>query len=278
MDDAFDYAALCNALEKLYRDFGVMPRVFGRTALGRALFALDLGRGRPRALLLCGVSGADKTAPLLLSFTQKLLQSRKDRVPFCGVDLRRAFGDCGLTVVPCLNPDGLDIHAHGLSAAGALRSFLRPLVQADMPWHANALGVDLRHQFAVGFDTHRAAGQPSPCASGFGGERPQSEAESHAIAALCRKEHFSRALLLQPGEKSLTVHAPQPERDFALADKLLAQELSVSPQRAAEADGGFAFWFRETVHRTAYTIQTGKGTDPLPEKMLFSCLLLSMLL
>lgn len=278
MEDAFDYAALCAFLEKLYRDFGILPRVFGRTALGRALFALDLGSRRCRTLLLAGVSGADETAPLLLRFTQRLLRHGKDRVPFCGVDLRRAFGDCGLTVVPCLNPDGLEFHAHGLSAAGALRNFLRPLVQDAVPWHANAQGVDLRHQFSAGFETHRAAGKPAPGASGFGGERPQSEAESHAIAALCRKERFVRVLLLQPGESGLTVHAPQPERDFSLADKLLAQELSVSPQRAAAPDGGFAFWFSETMHRTAYTIQTGKGTDPLPEKMLFSCLLLSMLL
>lgn len=278
MEDAFDYAALCHALEKLCRDFGILPRVFGRTALGRALFALDLGNRRCRTLLLAGVSGADETAPLLLRFVKTLLQCRKDRTPFCGVDLRRAFGDCGLTVVPCLNPDGLELNAHGLSATGALRNFLRPLVQNDMPWHANASGVDLRHQFSAGFDAYRAAGQPAPGASGFGGERPQSEAESHAIAALCRKERFVRALLLQPGDRGLTVHAPQPERDFSLADKLLAQELSVSPQRATAPDGGFAFWFSETFHRAAYTIQTGKGTDPLPEKMLFSCLLLSTLL
>ncbi len=278
MDNAFDYASLCDTLEKLYRAFGVLPRVFGRTALGRALFALDLGRGRFRTLLLAGVSGADETAPLLLRFAETLLRHRKDRVPFCGVDLRRAFGDCGLTVVPCLNPDGLELNAHGLSSAGVLRRFLRPLLRADAPWHANAQGVDLRHQFSAGFDASRAAGQPAPGASGFGGDRPHSEAESHAITALCRKERFVRALLLQPGDRGLTVHAPQPEQAFSLADKLLAQELSVSPQRAGAPDGGFSFWFSDIFQRAAYTVQTGKGTDPLPEKMLFSCLLLSMLL
>ncbi len=278
MDDVFDYAALCAFLEKLYREYGVTPRVFGRTALGRALFALDLGKGRLRTLLVGGVSGADETAPLLLRFAETLLRHRKDRVPFCGVDLRRAFGDCGLTVVPCLNPDGLELNAHGLSSAGVLRSFLRPLVQDDMPWHANALGVDLRHQFSAGFDASRATGQPAPGASGFGGKQPQSEAESHAITALCRKERFVRALLLQPGDRGLTVHPPQTERAFSLAAKLLAQELSVSPQRAGAPDGGFSFWFSDIFQRAAYTVQTGKGTDPLPEKMLFSCLLLSMLL
>ena len=47
----FDYEALCSALEQLWRSFGVLPRVLGRTVLGRAVFALELGAGLHEAVV-----------------------------------------------------------------------------------------------------------------------------------------------------------------------------------------------------------------------------------
>ena len=278
MDDAFDYAALCAGLEQLYRFFGVLPRVIGRSALGRAVFAVDLGKRTPHSLLLGGVCGDPETSRLLLRFTEALLRHRHEGLPFFGVDLRRAMQSCGVTVVPCLNPDGGELAVHGLSSAGVLCAFLRPLLENDSRWQSNALGVDLRHQFAPGFASGRERGVEAPCAAGFGGEMPCSEAESRAIVALCDRERFRHAVLLQPGDAALFAHAPQESRLFSLGTKLLAQELGVVPQHAATPDGGFPCWFSAQFHRPAYTIQTGKETTPLPEKMLFSCLLLSMLL
>ena len=278
MDEVLDYAAVCAGLETLYRTGGILPRAIGRTALGRAVFALDFGKRTPRALLLGGICGDGATSRLLLSFLEVLLSHRREGVPFFGVDPACVLNNCGVTVIPCLNPDGLEVAAHGPDAAGVLRRFVRPLLRADTQWQANAQGVDLRHQFSAGFERWRESGEQSPAAAGFGGEQPQSEAESRALAVLCRKQRFRHALLLQPGEAGLWFHPPQNAPAVPLAAKLLAQELFVSPQRASEADGGFPFWFSETFRRPAYTIQTGKGTSPLPEKMLSSCLLLTLLL
>ena len=277
--NSFDYAALCGDLEALYRTDGILPRVIARTVLGRAVFALEFGKRQPRTLLLAGVGGEGTTSRSLLRFCKALLQHQRERVPFFGVDLSCALGETGITVIPCLNPDGLDLAVHGLAAAGPLRRFLRPLLKEHDPWAANARGIDLRHQFDAGFYENRVPGNDAPCNAGFGGTTPQSEAESRALAALCRSEQFRHALLLQPGNNRLTVFAPAQNNGKAvLCGKLLAQELHTAPQRAALPDGAFPFWFSETMRRPAYTVETGKESDPLPESMLFSCLLLSVLL
>ena len=277
--DSFDYAALCGELEALYRSDGIMPRVIARTVLGRAVFALEFGKRRPRTLLLAGVGGEGTTSRCLLRFCKALLQHQREQVPFFGVDLSCALRETGVTVIPCLNPDGLELAVHGLSAAGPLRRFLRPLLGSQSLWTANARGVDLHHQFDAGFYDHRAPDIDAPCAGGFGGTTPQSEAESRALTSLCRGEQFRHALLLQPGNNRLTVFAPSKNNSTAnLCGKLLAQELHTAPQSALLPDGAFPFWFSETMRRPAYIVQTGKESDPLPESMLFSCLLLSVLL
>lgn len=281
---SFDYRSLCESLEELYRSFGVLPRVIGRTVLGRAVFALDLGNRQNRTLILCGVSGADGAkCELVLRFCRELLQSAQAGALFCGVDFRLARRDCGVTVVPCLNPDGLDLCAHGLSSAPALRRFLQPLYKGDPTWCANARGVDLRRQFGAGFSLAKEESElqstNAPCSAGYPGEAPQSEAEAQAVCALCRKERFRHALILEKGDPMLCVHTPpNGSRSASLSGKLLADAPALPLSYADTPRGAFADWFAQTVGRPAFTAQTGKGNAPLPEKAWFELLLLSVLL
>ena len=281
---SFDYRALCETLEALYCSFGILPRVIGRTVLGRAVFALDLGSRQNRALILCGVNGADGAlSKLVLRFYWELLQNAQAGTLFCGVDFRRARRDCGVTVVPCLNPDGLDLCANGLSSAPALRRFLRPLYTEDQPWCANARGVDLRRQFGAGFSLAKEESElqeiNAPGSAGYPGEAPQSEAEAQAVCALCRKERFRHALILGTGDPLLRIHTPpNGSRSAALSGKLLADAPALPLSYADTPQGAFADWFAQTVGRPAFTAQTGKGNAPLPEKAWFELLLLSVLL
>ena len=281
---SFDYRLLCKTLEELYRSFGVLPRVLGRTVLGRAVFALDLGHRQNRTLLLSGVSGTEGAlSELLLRFCRQLLEHVNTGAPFCGVDPRRALGDCGVTVVPCLNPDGLALCENGLAAAPPLRRFLRPLLEAEARWQANARGVDLRLQCSVGFDLaveeSAAAQKSAPCAAGYPGERSQTEAETQAICALCRKERFRHALVLQEGEPLLQMHTPQSgAKNAPLCAKLLADAPGLPVVPAGAPRGAFADWFAQTARKPAFTAQTGKGNAPLPEKAWFELLMLSILL
>lgn len=280
----FDDRALCGALERLYRTYGVLPRVAARTTLGRAVFALDLGSRQNRSLLLCGVCGDEGAlCALALRFAESLLGAVREDALFCGVNARRALRESGVTIIPCLNPDGLALCSRGLAAAGPLRRFLQPLLQPDVPWRANARGVDLRRQFPAGFSAARdlaaARGFEAPGAGGWPGNVPLSEAEPRALCGLCRRERFSHALLLQKGEPALRWRSGRIDSAQAsLCGKLLAQEAALPLLPDADGDGTFSRWFAETTGRPVFTAQTGKGNVPLPEQALFSCLMLSILL
>ena len=220
---------------------------------------------------------------MALRFCKALLKSVKTGTQFCGVESRRALHESGITLVPCLNPDGLALKADGLSAAGPLRRFLQPLLSDETPWQANARGVDLQIQFDTGFDSAKEesalANCDSPRAAGYPGERPQSEAETQAICALCRRERFRHALVLQQGEPLLRVHLPPGGSKTApLCGKLLADAPSLPLAFAEAPRGSFADWFSQTVRKPAFTAQSGKGNAPLPEKAWFELMLLSVLL
>lgn len=280
----FDYEALCSALEQLWRSFGVLPRVLGRTVLGRAVFALELGAGRRRSLLVCGQSGDEGTlCAQVLRFCESLLAAAREGALFCGVDARRALRESGVTVVPCLNPDGLELQTHGVSAAGPLRRFLRPLWQPDTPWKANAAGVDLRRQYPAGFfearDRSLTQGFSAPGPGGYVGTLPCSEAEGRALCGLCRRERFCHALLVQKGDPALLWRAGESDRAKALLGaKLLSQEGNLPLLPDGDDDGTFARWFAETAGRPVFTAQTGNGNVPLPEADLVSLLTLAVLL
>ena len=280
----YDYEALCDALERLSRTFGVLPRVVGRTILGRAVFALELGAEHTRSLLLCGESGDEGAlCDLTLRFCGSLLSAERESALLCGVDVRCALKESGITVVPCLNPDGLTLRAHGAAAAGPLRRFLQPLMQPDVPWKANAGGVDLRRQYPAGFSAARdlsiLRGLASPGASGFCGDSPLSEHESRALCGLCRKGRFRHVLHLKKGDPALLGTSGQSGREkAALCAKLLSQEGNLPLLPDDDGDGTFSRWFAETAGRPVFTAQTGNGNAPLPEKELFSLLMLSVLL
>lgn len=280
----FDYEALCSTLEQLYRAYGVLPRVRGRTILGRAVFTLELGAGQNRSLILCGESGDEgPLCELTLRFARALLAAKRENTRFCGVQARQALSDCGVTIVPCLNPDGLALCTDGVSAAGPLRRFLRPLWQPGTPWKANAAGVDLRRQYSAGFSAARdrsiLQGFTSPGASGFVGEAPLREPEARVLCSLCRKERFRHVLQLRRGEQALRFLAGESEPDKSrLCAKLLSQEAFLPLLPEEDADGAFSRWFTETTGRPFFTAQTGNGNAPLPEDALFSCMMLACLL
>ncbi len=280
----FDYKALCGALEGLWRAFGVLPRVLTRTTLGRAVFALELGAKQSRTLAVCGQSGDEGAlCAAVLRFAESLLSAAREGALFCGVDARLALREGGATLIPCLNPDGLELGCRGLSAAGPLRRFLRPLLTPDVPWRANAAGVDLRRQYPAGFSAARglctAGAQPAPGASGFCGNAPLSEPEPRALCGLCRSERFRHALVLQTGEPALLWRPGQGAHEKAqLCAKLLAQEGNLPLLPDEDGSGTFARWFAETAGRPVFTAQTGNGNAPLPEPDLFSLLMLAVLL
>ena len=97
----------------------------------------------------------------------------------------------GLTIVPCVNPDGVEIALHGSDAAMKYKPLVDKVCENTSKWQANAKGVDINHNFNAGWcelkklELSRNINAPAP--TRFGGNCPESEPETKAIARLCRQ-------------------------------------------------------------------------------------------
>lgn len=258
-----DYITMQQSVFQLKKQFpAVKVDVLGRTVLGRSLYRLRLGNGNRKILLAAAFHGMEHmTADLLLRY---------------GADIA-AQPPCGqIDLVPMMNPDGVEIHHHGWQKAGKFISLVKTVSKGDTSrWQANARGVDLNHNFDAGWQALRqreiAAGITGPAPTRFGGSYPESEPESRALAQLCRKEqYYAAAALHTQGEEiywNFGDHTPRQSYDIAVSLSQASGYKVAEPEGLA-VGGGFKDWFILEFHRPAFTIEAGKGRNPLHHSQL----------
>lgn len=242
----------------------------GVSLCGREIPMITLGTGR-KILFACAFHGMEwLTTAVILRFLDELSESIYNRSFFCGVKTESAFRERMLCIVPCVNPDGVEIAVNGAKSAGEYYENIKA-IGGEKRWQANAAGVDINHNFNAGWKALKALeiknGINAPAPTRYGGKSPESEPESRAIARLCRNNDFIRALAFHSqGEEIYWSFGDYSPENARLQGELLA-ELSgytLSEPDGLAVGGGFKDWFVETFNRPAFTIEIGKGENPLP--------------
>ncbi|MBR3289998.1 MAG: M14 family metallocarboxypeptidase, partial [Clostridia bacterium] len=212
------------------------------------------------------------TCLLLLRFCEEVCESLKTGTSLHGVTLWRAMQGRSLLFVPAVNPDGVEIALHGCDAAGSRADFVRGL-GGDTPglWQANARGVDLNHNFNAGFDKLQALEQKNgiaaPAPRRYGGPAPESEPESAAVAALCRRVRPAHLLALHSqGEVIYWKYGHRTPQQSAMMARVLAASAgyALEEPEALASHGGLKDWFIEAFGRPGFTVECGRGQNPLP--------------
>lgn len=242
--------------------------IIGKTELSRKITAFTIGKG---GLILAGAfHGAERiTAMMLYKFLDDVCDKMERENSFYQLVMQT-----GLTIVPMVNPDGVEISCNGVHTAGKNAEMISEcLIKACVhhkKWQANANGVDINHNFDAGFNEvkkrERELNIFEPAPTRYGGEYPESERESRALCDLCRDSNFSIAAALhsQGREIYYDFGSNTPSISQKLAKKMA--ELSgytVSHPQGIAVGGGFKDWFIEHLHRPAFTIEVGMGENPL---------------
>ena len=244
----------------------------GRSRVGRPIFLLSLGHGEKSVLLCGGFHGSEwLTSLLLLRFCEELCRSVRTGRPLCEVDVASYLARREILLVPCVNPDGAEIFLHGPQTAGEYAPLVRSLWDPRNLWNANAAGVDVNHNFDAGWQTlrktERENGIVGPAPRRYGGECAESEPETRAVCDLCRKKKPRHALAFHSqGEEIFWRYGKHdPPRAEALMH-IFASSSGYAPAENAGlyAHGGFKDWFIESFRRPAFTVEIGKGRNPLP--------------
>ena len=244
-----DYRYQLNAVRRLKR-----WNVIGWSLCGRGIFALQRGSGRPRVLIAAGFHG--------MEYLTVLTALRYARECKC---------DISVTIVPCVNPDGTEIALNGFQTAGEYACRAAKLCEDHRRWQANARGVDINHNFPACWDQVRQheldLGITGPSCTRFGGYRPESEPETRALTGLCRAADFDRVLALHSQGREIywDFENCAPERGRELAARMAqVSGYTVAQPEPIATGGGFKDWFLQKYRRPGFTVEMGKGKNPLP--------------
>ena len=270
----FDFASLQNTSQILQKRFPFLHvSSIGNTVLGRPIITYTLGEGDPATLYVGGVHALEYiTSALLVHFTAQLCACMQNRMPLHTLQPAEFFKRHSAIILPMLNPDGVEIHLHGAKTAGILAQTVEKLSGGDTRhWQANARGIDLNHNFDAGYTLLKkeevAQGITQPGPGKFGGYRPESETETSALCNLCRQIPFEKVMAFHSQGEELYWHygpnTPPYAEKMAHSLAKSATYTACSPSGMA-AHGGFKDWFIQTTGRPGFTIEVGKGKNPLP--------------
>lgn len=133
---------------------------------------------------------------LLTLFAETLADTAASGGSIAGIRADSVLQHHSLILLPCLNPDGVEIAIHGPTAAGDRSSSVQRMMEEHpgAVWQANVRGVDLNHNFDAGWEVLRELEQRSgvcvPGPTRFGGPCPFSEPETAAVRSLCGCHNF----------------------------------------------------------------------------------------
>lgn len=183
-------------------------RLIGHSLCSRGIFSLGIGRSSDPLLIAAGFHGQEwLTCLAALRFAELLLRSRAAGKKLCGIDTRCITRE--VIIVPCVNPDGVQIAINGCDGAGRYSAEVSRICAAsDEKWNANARGVDINHNFDAGWDILREleidSGHPRPRTEEirriYGGERTRDGSSRRSLQSSSAEDGYSAA---QPGRGDL---------------------------------------------------------------------------
>lgn len=273
----FDYNTNKQIIEDLIKEYPFLNvQIVGRSALGRGIFSLSVGNTKNSVVYVGAVHGCEwLTSLILLLFTERLCHSVKYNHLLCSVDIRKAFTQLGVTVIPCLNPDGAEISVHGTKGAKSMGSFVSSFTDGDrLLWKANAMGVDINRNFGPSFETARQFAQEkgvfAPSPSLFCGEYPESEAETRTFTRLCRMVGFRQCLSLHSGGEEISfIHMENEAVQSSMMAKILACSCNYSLDEMENDffSWGLRDWFINEFSRPAFELGIGREEKPSAENL-----------
>ena len=254
----------------------------GRSVSGRRIEAIRMGAGALRV----GINASHHanewiTTPLTLLFLERYAGAFSENGVIGGVSARELYDSTTLTLVPLVNPDGVDLVTGAIGegdsfyeSARALSAFY-PSIPFPNGWKANLSGIDLNLGYPAGWENARAIkfaqGFTRPGPRDYVGTRPLEAPEDRAMYELTRQERFDRAIAYhtQGGEIYWEYRGFAPQGSFALANRFAeASGYTVADVPYNSSFAGYKDWVIDSLKANAFTIEAGRGENPLPIEQL----------
>ena len=243
----------------------------GRSILTRDIHYYKIGEGSHNILCVGAHHALEYITSLaLFNFIDFLCENKTRGGIYWGVNLAFLLQKFTYWVVPCMNPDGVELYFHGIGENPLSERQRRMCGGEDFSeWQANARGVDLNHNYKVGFAEYKVIELREGTRAGktrFSGEYPESEPETASLANFVRSVNLSAIVSLHTQGREI-YYKPLTERVSKMAERLA---VSIG-YRAALAEGTAAFgglsdYTGEALGIPSFTVELGYGKNPLPDE------------
>ncbi|WP_027407792.1 M14 family metallocarboxypeptidase [Anoxybacteroides tepidamans] len=267
----YDFATMKQDLDDLctYYPF-IKQRVIGTSVLGLPLIELTIGSG-PKKIHLNGSFHANEwiTTAALMAFINEYVLALTNENSLRGHCLMDYYRKVTLSIVPMVNPDGVNLVLNGPPNVEPYGSEALRINGGSLDfsqWKANIRGIDLNNQFPAKWEVEQERKIPkAPAPRDFPGFHPLTEPETKAMAALTEQSDFATVVAFHTQGKEIYwgYEGFEPEESESIVNEM-AKASNYQAIRYIDSHAGYRDWFIQTWKRPGYTVELGEGTNPLP--------------
>jgi len=257
------------------------PRIqqgsIGKSVTGIDLPILRFGVG-PHAVSYNAAHHGNEwiTSPVLLKFLEEYAKAQSTASHIGGLDAGLLYSSSTLHLIPMVCPDGVDIATGALDSGpyyeyATLLAENYPHIPFPDGWKANVRGVDINLQYPASWEKAReikfAQGFTKPGPRDYVGSAALSEPESRAMYEYTLQHDFQLILAYHSQGEVIywqyLDYLPPGSREIGETfAKLSGYALEDTPFASGHA--GYRDWFIQRFNRPGYTIEVGRGVNPLP--------------
>lgn len=260
----YTYDIFLSDLSRLLIKFPFIKKeTIGYSVLGKPIYALKLGTGNQKIIITAAHHAKEWiTSTLVMCLINTLCDNSPSNKTFY--------------FVPMVNPDGVNLCIKGLSQdlPAYVRNRLITINSSEDfigKWQANIRGIDLNHNYDASFSKGKAIqlkeGIFAPAPTKYSGEYPESEPETRAIVEFTKK--ISPQMVIAYHSQGEEIFYKYQGMCAPNAEKIAQRLANASGYQLILADGltdctGYKDWVIEKFNIPAFTIEVGKGENPLP--------------
>ena len=251
--------------------------VAGYSLLGKNLYLIRIGGGKNEVFYNAAHHALEWiTTPVLMKFIEDFASTYVNGEDLSwGYDPQRIWKGSTIYIMPMVNPDGVDIVLNGISRDNPYYNDLIKWNGGNMDfgntWQANSRGVDLNHNYNAGWETYKEIeaeiGITGPGPTRYAGTSPESEPETKTVADFTRNRNFRLVLAYHSQGEVIYwnfMNLNPPDGEYIGRALASASGYSLETATGPAAYSGFDDWFTKEFNKPGYTIEVGRGKNPLP--------------
>ncbi len=270
-DRKYTYEVYSDDLEMIFKNYSFLfSETIGFSVLGKEIHSIKFGEGKKKIILTAAHHGCEWITSMLLT---ALLEDLC--ISYVSGDTA-VWQEKTVYFIPMVNPDGVNLSINGITPE--LPVFIKNRLYDILSsgnfkdvWQSNIRGIDLNHNYDASFQKGKEIqlreGILAPSYTKYSGEYPESEPETKAVVNFTKKILPDIVIAYHSqGEEIFYKYQGMCAPDaYELAKKIS----DTTKYQLVLADGltdctGYKDWVIEKFNIPAFTIEVGKGKNPLP--------------